>query len=49
MIHIYNGILLYYKKDKIILFAVNTDGPRDCHTEWSKSGREIQIYDIIYM
>ena len=26
------------------------DGPRDCHTEWSKSEREKQIsYDIIYM
>ena len=26
------------------------DGPRDCHTKWSKSGRERQIsYDIIYM
>jgi len=22
VIHIYNGILLYYKKDKIMLFAV---------------------------
>ena len=26
------------------------DGPRDCHTEWSKSDREGQIsYDITYM
>ena len=26
------------------------DGPRDYHTEWSKSERERQIpYDIIYM
>ena len=26
------------------------DGPRDCHTEWSKSDRERQIsYDITYM
>ena len=26
------------------------DGPRDCHTEWSKSGRERQTsYDIAYM
>ena len=26
------------------------DGPRDCHTEWSKSARERQIsYDITYM
>ena len=26
------------------------DGPRDCHTEWSKSDREGEIlYDIPYM
>ena len=26
------------------------DGPRDCHTKWSKSEREIQIpYDIAYI
>ena len=26
------------------------DGPRDCHTEWSKSEREREIlYDIPYM
>ena len=28
----------------------DTDGPRDCHTEWSKSDRERQIlHDITYM
>ena len=28
----------------------NTDGPRDCHTEWSKPDRERQIpYAIAYM
>ena len=28
----------------------NMDGPRDYHTEWSKSGREREIlYDIAYM
>ena len=28
----------------------NMDGPRDCHTKWSKSDRERQIsYDIAYM
>ena len=26
------------------------DGPRDCHTQWSKSDRERQIsYDVVYM
>ena len=27
----------------------NTDGPGDYYTKWSKSDRERQIYDIIYM
>ena len=27
----------------------NMDGPRDCHTEWSKSDRERQISYIAYM
>ena len=31
-------------------FAAYMDGPRDCHAEWSKSGRQRQIsYDIAYM
>ena len=25
------------------------DGPRDYHTQWSKSDGERQIYDITYM
>ena len=25
------------------------DAPRDFHTEWSKSDREREIYDIAYM
>ena len=25
------------------------DGPRECHTEWSKSDRKGEIYDIPYM
>ena len=27
----------------------NMDGPRDCHTKWSKSDRGRQIYDITYL
>ena len=30
--HIYSGILLTLKKNKIML-CVNMDEPRDCHTE----------------
>ena len=33
VVHVYNGMLLSHKKDKIIPFAVNIDGPRDCHAE----------------
>ena len=47
MVHIYNGILLSYKKEWNIAICSNIDGPRDYHT---KSDRERQIsYDITYM
>ena len=38
------------KKNEIMPFAANMDGPRDCHTERSKSDREGEIlYNITYM
>ena len=50
VVHIYNGILLSHKKEQNNAIYSNTDGPRDCHTEWSKSDTERQIsYDIAYM
>ena len=50
MVHIYNGILLSHKKEWNGVTCSNMDGPRDYHTEWSKSDRERQIlYDITYM
>ena len=50
MVHIYNGILLNHKKEQNNAICSNMDGPRDCHTEWSKSDTERQIsYDIAYM
>ena len=50
VVHIYNGILLSHKKERNNAICSNTDGPRDCHTEWSKSDRERQIsYAITYM
>ena len=50
MVYIYNGILLSHKKEQNNAICSNMDGPRDCHTEWSKSDRERQIsYDIIYV
>ena len=50
VVHIYNGILIGHKKEWNNAICSNMDGPRDCHTEWSKSDRERQIsYDITYM
>ena len=50
MVHKYNGILLSHKKEWNSAICRDVDGPRDCHTEWSKSEREKQIsYNITYM
>ena len=43
VVHIYNGILLSYKKERNWVICWDVDGSRDCHTEWSKSEREKQI------
>ena len=50
VVHIYNGLLLSHKKESNNAICSKMDGPRDYHTEWSKSDRERQIsYDITYM
>ena len=49
VVHIYGEILLSHKKEQNNAICSNMDGPRDCHTKWSKSDRERQIYDIAYM
>ena len=50
MVHIYHGILLSHKKEWNNAICSNMDGPRDCHTEWSKSEREKPIsYINAYM
>ena len=50
VVHIYNGILLGHKKEQNNAICSNMDGPRDCHTKWSKSDTERRIsYDIAYM
>ena len=50
MAHIYNGILLSHKKKQNWVIYSEVDGPRDCHTEWSKSEKEKQIsYINTYM
>ena len=38
-----------HKKGQNNAICSNMDGPGDCHTEWSKSDRERQIYDTTYM
>ena len=43
-------IRLGHKKGWNNAICSNTDGPRDCHTGWSTSGRERQIsYNVTYM
>ena len=43
MIHIYNGLLLSHKKERIWVGCTEADEPRICYTEWTKSEREKQI------
>ena len=43
MVHIYNGILLSHIKEWNWVICRDVDGPKVCHTEWSKSEREKQI------
>ena len=43
MAHIHNGILLSHKKKWNGGICSELEGPRVCHTEWSKSEREKQI------
>ena len=40
VVHIYNGILLSHKKELNRAICRDVAGPRECHTEWSKSERE---------
>ena len=40
VVHIYDGILLGYKKEWNNGICSNMDGPRHCHIEWSKSENE---------
>ena len=47
VVHIYSEILLSHKKEWNNAIC-NMDGPRDDHTKWSKSERQI-AYDITYM
>ena len=46
MAHIYNEVLLGHKKELNCTICRDVDGPRDHHTEWSRSKREKQILYI---
>ena len=46
VVHIYNGILLNYKKECIWVSSNEVDKPRVFYTEWNKSEREKQILYI---
>ena len=48
-IYIYNEILLSPKKERNWAFGRDVDGPRDCHTEWSKSERENSYYIVMHL
>ena len=43
VVHIYNGILLSHKKERIWVSWTDVDEPRAFYTEWGKSEREKQI------
>ena len=47
MVYVHNVILFNHKKEWNNAICSNMDGPRDCHTEWSKSEKD--KYDIVYM
>ena len=40
MLHICNGILFSHKKEWNNAVCSSIDGPRDYHTEWSKSEKD---------
>ena len=46
VVHIYNGILLSYKKEWIWVRSNELHEPGACYTEWSESERERQILYI---
>ena len=45
-IYTHNGVLLGHKREWNYVICSNMNGPRDYHSKWTKSEREIQIpYD----
>ena len=48
-VHIYNGILLSHEKEWNLVICRDVDGPRVCHTEWSKLEGEKQIHILMHI
>ena len=40
VVYIHNGILLSHKKNEIMLFCSNTDGPRGYHTKLTQTEKD---------
>ena len=43
VVHLYKGILINVKKERIWVTWAEVDEPAACYVEWSKSKRENQI------
>ena len=39
VVHVYNGILISYKMERIWVISSELDEARACYTEWNKSER----------
>ena len=46
VVHKNNGILLSHKKELNAAICRDADGPRDCHTDWSKAERQNKYHII---
>ena len=49
VVYIHNEMLISHEIEWNNAICSNMDGPRDCHTEWTKSDTERQISYIAYM
>ena len=47
VVHVYDGVLLGYKKEWNNAICSDMDGPKDCHTEWRKSDKD--EYHIVHV
>ena len=48
VVHVYDGVLLGYKKAWNNAICSDMDGPKDCHTEWRKSDKD-EYHMILFM